>query len=635
MNSSCNFTLENGASNASCVPIATKSLPLWYTNPYNVSMVVLYVLVIAAALIGNILVCAAVFINPNLRHNVASYFIVSLAVSDIGTASFAMPFDLEVFVKYGRWYHGEVLCIVWTTAYLIIVPSSIWNLFVMSVDRYNTLKNPWNRFKESHSMTARRAIFTILALWVYCFAFALLPVAGWKFKAYPLSVKNGYCRFNIARYLSISNSFLNFYLPMFAMCGIYYKVYRIAHAHKKFPLDLKTRFHKSSAESQTASNLFATDSLSRPSIDLQHGHDSQNKQDVGLENVSFYFEEDSHEKESTREESFGKESKRATERSSIGGDDKRVIHTKHRCDRSARGLFDNTLQADVIYCCEETSLSKKDTQTSRNERSVQQKKEKQNKPSEDRSTTFAESDAEHKSSLPEAMLSVRPVSAVRERLSSLERDKPPVRESFLEKSHNNTATNVKNTETSNPLTSDSIGAETNPRGDKPKSQDVVAKSLKEKVQCFPLEKKLKEKSPYFAEEEVCRLRKFSRKSVDNPMPSASGGEPRVLDKTSDSLTYSNKRRLKQFSKNTKAARTISVIVGAFLVCWIPFTTISVSFNICQEPCYTLIPVKVLDILLWLGYVNSAINPILFSYQNMQFRKSFRQIGRFLVRGLTA
>lgn len=163
----------------------------WYSNAYNFIMVVLYSLIIIATILGNILVCAAVVINRNLRRNVSVYFVVSLALSDICTACFSMPFDLETFITYGKWHHSEALCSIWTTVYLITVPTSMWTLFVLSITRYKMLKSPWDRFRDSPFLTPKRAIIVIILLWLFCLSMALIPIMGVKYLENPLL--NGFC----------------------------------------------------------------------------------------------------------------------------------------------------------------------------------------------------------------------------------------------------------------------------------------------------------------------------------------------------------------------------------------------------------------------------------------------------------
>ena len=192
---------------------------------------VIYTLIITSALLGNLLVCLAVLSNRILRVSVTTYFIFSLAMSDLLTAVLVMPFDLELLLTKGKWRHGEIFCDVWTTAYLFTVPSSILNLLVLSVDRYKALSDPLDRFKESPFVTHKRALVVIATLWCYSILFSLVPLMGWR--ASEQSVHNNICYFNITFEYSHISSAVNFLLPLLVMCWIYLKIFRIAKgAHK-------------------------------------------------------------------------------------------------------------------------------------------------------------------------------------------------------------------------------------------------------------------------------------------------------------------------------------------------------------------------------------------------------------------
>ena len=202
---------------------ATEPSPRQGFKFFSVSI---YALIIAAAFIGNLLVCAAFFWNPILRRSPTNHFIFSLAISDLLTACITVPFDLEQVLTNQFWPHGEALCVLWTTSYLINVPSSIWNLLAVSVDRYKGLQDPLNRFRQTPFMTRKRAGLVILTLWIYSALFALIPVMGWKL--IPRSVENNVCQFNITQAYSLLSSFLNFVLPTLFMCVLYWRIYKIA-----------------------------------------------------------------------------------------------------------------------------------------------------------------------------------------------------------------------------------------------------------------------------------------------------------------------------------------------------------------------------------------------------------------------
>lgn len=78
------------------------------------------------------------------------------------------------------------------------------------------------------------------------------------------------------------------------------------------------------------------------------------------------------------------------------------------------------------------------------------------------------------------------------------------------------------------------------------------------------------------------------------------------------------------SKERKAARTMAIIMGAFVVCWLPFFIIYVLFPFCSY-CSTLVDFRLVHCIVWLGYLNSALNPIIYTVFNLDFRRAFQQL----------
>lgn len=58
----------------------------------------------------------------------------------------------------------------------------------------------------------------------------------------------------------------------------------------------------------------------------------------------------------------------------------------------------------------------------------------------------------------------------------------------------------------------------------------------------------------------------------------------------------------------KAAITIGVIMGSFLVCWVPFFLMNITLSMCKN-CVSDI---LFNLLTWLGWANSALNPLIYS-----------------------
>ncbi|XP_036406082.1 trace amine-associated receptor 13c-like [Megalops cyprinoides] len=75
------------------------------------------------------------------------------------------------------------------------------------------------------------------------------------------------------------------------------------------------------------------------------------------------------------------------------------------------------------------------------------------------------------------------------------------------------------------------------------------------------------------------------------------------------------------SSERKAAKTLGIVLGVFILCWMPF-----FINMIIDP-YTNFstPVIVFDALVWLGYFNSTVNPIIYALFYPWFQKTFNLI----------
>ena len=84
------------------------------------------------------------------------------------------------------------------------------------------------------------------------------------------------------------------------------------------------------------------------------------------------------------------------------------------------------------------------------------------------------------------------------------------------------------------------------------------------------------------------------------------------------------RSAETFRQDMKAARTLSIIVGTFTLCWCPFFVILLLFVYCPPQTCIFYP-KVGSLVKWLHYGNSAMNPVLYACLNKRFRSAFKKV----------
>ncbi|UJR25238.1 hypothetical protein I4U23_006590 [Adineta vaga] len=81
-------------------------------------------------------------------------------------------------------------------------------------------------------------------------------------------------------------------------------------------------------------------------------------------------------------------------------------------------------------------------------------------------------------------------------------------------------------------------------------------------------------------------------------------------------------QMKHLKRERRAVKTLGAIMIAFLICWLPFF---LRYSICEpNRCtWTYMPI-IEDIVFWVGYFNSMINPFLYAFHNKDFRAAFRK-----------
>uniref|UniRef100_A0A8B9R9K3 G-protein coupled receptors family 1 profile domain-containing protein n=1 Tax=Astyanax mexicanus TaxID=7994 RepID=A0A8B9R9K3_ASTMX len=74
-----------------------------------------------------------------------------------------------------------------------------------------------------------------------------------------------------------------------------------------------------------------------------------------------------------------------------------------------------------------------------------------------------------------------------------------------------------------------------------------------------------------------------------------------------------------FKKETKVLKTLSVIMGVFVCCWLPFFVLN-----CAVPFCRCVSDTTFAIFVWFGWANSSLNPVIYAF-NADFRRAFSSL----------
>jgi 5-hydroxytryptamine receptor 7 len=127
-----------------------------------------------------------------------------------------------------------------------------------------------------------------------------------------------------------------------------------------------------------------------------------------------------------------------------------------------------------------------------------------------------------------------------------------------------------------------------------------------------------------------QLRTGSRQYNGGPQPPpvpppASGGSGPGYTFPTSTLHRLKKEKVLSGLREHKASTTLGIIMSAFIICWLPFFVLALVRPFCTKIFHVEIPGWVSSLFLWLGYANSALNPVIYATLNRDFRRPFKEI----------
>ena len=105
------------------------------------SLIILLGVVLTVLTAGmNLMVMISFKIDKQLQ-TISNYFLFSLAVADAMIGLISIPF-LTVYIVHGEWRLGYITCQFWLSTDYLMSNASVYNLLLISFDRYFSVTRP-------------------------------------------------------------------------------------------------------------------------------------------------------------------------------------------------------------------------------------------------------------------------------------------------------------------------------------------------------------------------------------------------------------------------------------------------------------------------------------------------------------
>ncbi len=137
---------------------------------FRIVFYLIYGLIFAFGIIGNLLVCWVVFRQTSMR-TVTNIFIANLALSDILLCLFCVPFTPLYLLAIKEWQFGQfsnLLCHLVPFAQGVSVYLSVFTMCAISIERYSVIVHPFRS-----PITVSSCITIIFFIWVFAIILTL------------------------------------------------------------------------------------------------------------------------------------------------------------------------------------------------------------------------------------------------------------------------------------------------------------------------------------------------------------------------------------------------------------------------------------------------------------------------------
>ncbi|XP_007933766.1 histamine H4 receptor [Orycteropus afer afer] len=232
-----------------------------FSSGTRITLAFLMALLAFATMLGNAVVILAFVVDKSLRHR-SNYFFLNLAISDFFVGVISIPLFIPHTVF--KWDMGDSLCTFWLIIDYLLCTSSVYNIVLISYDRYQSVSNAVSyRVKQTEIL---KIVALMVAVWVLAFLVhgpMILVSQSWKEDR-----KTCEPGFFSSKYLIAFTSFFEFLVPVISVA--YFNIYIYWSLWKRSSLSRSQSHHgisppvsSSNSGHSSKSGLISTTSLSK------------------------------------------------------------------------------------------------------------------------------------------------------------------------------------------------------------------------------------------------------------------------------------------------------------------------------------------------------------------------------------